>query len=226
MPTKPDEVPAYIVPELRGMAVPIASLARHPRNPKQHDFAALRESFDDYGQAKPVVAVRAYVGPGGEIEEELERPVIVAGNGWHEMMELAGCERIAAVVTTMARSKAERFLLMDNQSQQRGGIDEEVLVEMLAELQSTEQGLAGTGYTDDLLKNMLDRMSGAGKGGEFQTVDADDIEIEYQCPRCSYRWSGKPNPDKVQVRGAHSEPGEEEGDGTIRFPAQGSGIVQ
>lgn len=214
--TKPDDVPAYIVPELRALAVPTASLARWPGNPKLHDFAALRESFDDYGQAKPIVAVRAFVGESGEVEEELATPLIVAGNGWHEMMEKAGCERIAAVVTSMTRAKAERFLLMDNQSQVRGGMDQDALVEMLVGLQATDQGLAGTGFTDDLLKNMLDKMSGAGKGGEFQTIDEDDIEIEYQCPRCQYRWSGKPNPDKVQVRGARAE--REAPDGAAIFP--------
>jgi len=200
--TKPDDVPAYIVPELRGMAIPIGSIARLERdeNPKRHDLAALRESFDEYGQAKPIVAVRAYIGEDGRVAEDLDPPVIVAGNGWHEMMELAGCEQIAAVVTTMTKAKAQRFILMDNQSQQRGGYDEDVLAELLTDLQSTEQGLAGTGYTDDLLKNMLDRMSGAGgKGGEFPTVDPDDLETTYECPKCGYRWSGKPNRDKVLV---------------------------
>lgn len=58
-----------------------------------------------------------------------------------------------------------------------------------------EQGLDITGLWDEaelsvILEGAADSLVEAPK--EFQEYD-EDIETEYCCPKCNYKWSGKPN---------------------------------
>jgi len=48
-------------------------------------------------------------------------------------------------------------------------------------------------FTDDEMADIMDEAAGALAPDDFNEFD-EDIETEYCCPKCGYKWSGRPNP--------------------------------
>ena len=133
--SSPAAPPQRIAPQLQGLAVPIASVTLHPRNPRRGDVAAVTESLRRFGQQKPIV-VQAGTGD------------VVAGNHLLRAARALGWVEIAANVQAMDDAEATAFMLADNRTSDLGVYDDALLAEILAE-QATGDNLWATGYGVD-----------------------------------------------------------------------------
>lgn len=113
-----------IHPDLRHLAVPIDSLADDPRNANTHgerNLNAIAESFERFGQRKPLVVRR-------------EGRVIEAGNGAKQALMAKGWTHIAVVECDDDADTAMAYALADNQSARLSDWNFQQLGENLAEL--------------------------------------------------------------------------------------------
>jgi hypothetical protein len=172
---------SHITPELRPLAKPLDRYRGWPGNPKKHATADLRASFRDHGQLRPVLA---WLGTGPA--DPADPPIIVAGHGFVEAMTDEGVTHGAVVEAYMPYEQARRFMLGDNRWAQKGGFDDDALMEMLTRMQGEPNGLIGTGYDDDFVQDQLDRMSGA----KPKKKDGTEGEMMLTCPACGHTWSG------------------------------------
>lgn len=167
-----------IAPQLAHLALPVAQLQLHPRNPREGDVGAIVESLAAFGQQKPLVAQQRSDGP----------HIIIAGNHLYRAACELGWPEVAAVVAPMDDVTAMRFLIADNRTQERGTTNQEQLVELLAEL-AMQGALDATGYdgddVDDLLKLVEHPPDLAGLAAKYG--DGEDQLPESFWPRISLR---------------------------------------
>lgn len=122
--------------------VPLDELTEHPDNPRRGDVARIAESLAAHNQYRPIVV-------------QARTRHVLAGNHTLKAARSLGWETISAVIIDVDDDAARRILLVDNRSADLGHYDNDALLDLLAELNVTDGGLAGTGYApvdlDDLL---------------------------------------------------------------------------
>lgn len=137
----------HISEPLRVHAVPIGTLHHQEGNARLHDernLEAIKASLQQFGQQKPIVyAVRG------------RKRIVVAGNGCLAAARALGWKTIAAVPTTLEEAKARKFALADNRSSDLSTFDGELLAAELAALQAEGEDLAGLGFSDEELSELL-----------------------------------------------------------------------
>lgn len=127
-----------IRPELTGRAHPIADFHPHPRNYRHGDLVTIATSLQTNGQYRPIIVQKS-------------TGYVCAGNHTLLAARQLGWTHIAADILDLDDDDAARILAIDNAASDRAINDDQALAELLAELEQTDHGLAGTGYdTDDL----------------------------------------------------------------------------
>lgn len=140
-------MPDRIAEALQPLAVPIDSIHPDPANVRRHpeaNLTAIKASLAAYGQRKPVVANRRT----GTIE---------AGNGTWEAAKALGWDSIAVVQVDDDPLTATGFAIADNRTAELAEWDEDGLSRLLKELK-TADALGNTGFSDDDLGDLLDRL--------------------------------------------------------------------
>lgn len=97
----------YIAPDLRSLAVPIASLVADPHNAREHSteqIAEILQSVRTFGQQRAIVA---------------KDGVVRAGSGVFEAMKLGGFEFIACSATDLDEEKLDAYAIVDNRLGER-----------------------------------------------------------------------------------------------------------
>jgi len=130
--------------------VALDSLQPHPRNYRAHpeeQVEAIAASLQQFGQYRPIV-----VSSDG---------YILAGEGVWRGRQKAGCADIDAVRMPFAHDdpRAEKLLVADNELSRLAEDDDKVLAALLADIERTETGLAGTGWNDSELDALIGRMA-------------------------------------------------------------------
>lgn len=143
-------------PSLPVVSLPLDAVRRHPRNPRRGDVPAIAESLQAHGQYRPVVVQKS-------------TGFVLVGNHTHQAHEHLQRARIDAVVIDVDDVEAARIMLVDNRTSDFGTYDDGVLADLLQELPDLE----GTGYSDEDLEGILDRLIGDEGDGE-QRTDPDD----------------------------------------------------
>lgn len=155
-------------------------LTPHPRNVNQGDFGAIQESIEQNGFYGRIVANR-------------RTGHILAGNHRWQVAKSLGYDTVPVEWVDVDEEEELRILLADNRTTRLGLDDTAKLSELLAELANTPTGLSGTGYDGDDLDRIIADLAG-GDGAEAPEIfpeKNEDIETDYCCPKCGYRWSGK-----------------------------------
>lgn len=170
---------------LRPFLVAVDDLEPFPGNPRRGDVAVVVESLTRFGQTRPLLT---------------DGTKIVAGHHVRLAAIELGWSHVAAIPNEFeSDEEAGRYLLMDNRSHDRGDYELEELTAHLAALRDSADGLAGTGYEEAYLRALerdLERWrEDADPPPHFPDLDPDAIHTEYQCPSCSYEWSGNPRPN-------------------------------
>ena len=116
---------AQLNPSLASLAVPIDRLREDPQNARKHDdrnIAAIVASLQQFGQQKPVVA--------------LKDGTIIAGNGTLRAAQRLGWDKLAvAFFDSKDKARAKAYAIADNRSAELAEWDAPVLAETLKELE-------------------------------------------------------------------------------------------
>ncbi|MEV4741618.1 ParB N-terminal domain-containing protein [Streptomyces sp. NPDC049555] len=137
---------ARIPASLADLAVPLADLVAYHRNPRTGDVAAISESLATHGQYRPIVVNRGTLT--GRPNE------ILAGNHTAKAARELGWDEIAVTWLDVDDEAAAKIVIVDNRSSDLAGYDHVLLADILDELPD----LDGTGYDQDALDELLDRV--------------------------------------------------------------------
>jgi len=154
-PATPPATLDMIAPDLRPLAVPIATLSPDEQNLRQHgdrNLAAIRASLAQHGQRKPVVATSA--------------GVVVAGNGTLLAAREMGWTHLAATRYDGPPEKLRAFALQDNRTAELATWDRAALAGAIPELVDEGFTLEDLGWNDGELAALVDDGDGAGGDGK------------------------------------------------------------
>jgi len=125
--------------------VSLGELRVHPRNPNQGDVAGLAASLQEYGQWRPAVVQRS-------------TGYVLVGNTMLRAAQQLRWDRLAVHWRDCDDDTALRIALRDNRARDAASYDEEQLAELLAELEKSDAGLAGTGFDPGDLEALLESL--------------------------------------------------------------------
>jgi hypothetical protein len=130
--------------DLKHLARPIKDLKLLPGNPRRGNVDAVKRSYDQFGQRKPIVATRD--------------GTVIAGNHQLKAARELGWEQIAVVWVDDDPLTAKAFALADNRVGDLGSYDDIDLANMLREVAVEPALLESTGYDifqlEDILKTL------------------------------------------------------------------------
>jgi len=131
-----------ITADLLQLAVDITTLNVLRDNPRRGDIEAVRKSYEQFGQRKPIVARRG------------DR-VVLAGN--HQLLAARelGWPEIAVVWVDDDEATSNAFVLADNRTADLGTYDDELLSALLQSFDMDSDLFAATGYVEDDLTDLL-----------------------------------------------------------------------
>lgn len=129
------------------LMVPIGTVQQHPDNPNNGDLDALIESIkvNGFNTAITVDSTTGY---------------ILAGNHRWQALHALGADQIPVIWVENPPDGGRRYLVADNQTGKLAVMDDAMLVDILQDLQQTDQGLIGTGFDDEKLNQMLMDLAG------------------------------------------------------------------
>jgi ParB-like chromosome segregation protein Spo0J len=122
--------------------VALSALSLHPRNVNQGDIGAIHESVDVNGFYGAIVAQRS-------------TGHVLAGNHRLKTAQQAGANEIPVIWVDVDDAEALRILLADNRTTRLGQDNTADLAELLTEILADAGTLAGTGYDEDALDELL-----------------------------------------------------------------------
>lgn len=134
-----------IAEQLRPLAVPVEKLIYDPDNARKHPEAnmrALKTSLNQYGQVKPVVALK-------------DMGVVLAGNGTLQAARELGWTHLAVVYVQMDETEARGFAIADNRTAELAEWDFQKLAESLRVLQDQLVDLEQHGWSAHHLEPLL-----------------------------------------------------------------------
>jgi hypothetical protein len=142
----PDELPEVLAKQIR--MVPVDLLIPWPGNPRRGDVDVVRESIRQNGYFVPIIA-------------QTSSSRIIAGHTRLEAAIAEGLPRVPVIWLDVDDATAMRMLLVENRANDVATNDDTALLTMLREIFETEQGLIGTGFTDDAMDVLVARVEGA-----------------------------------------------------------------
>lgn len=175
---------------------PLERIKPYPNNPRTHPPAQidlLSRLLKKHGPDQPIV-----------VDED---GVILKGHG-RRLAAINAEMKTFPVFVREGLSEEEKIALRigDNQVALLSGWDSGLLKLEIQQLQTADYQIDLLGFGDAQLVTFL---SGAQAPAEFGVHDERTMQTEFRCPRCSYMWSGNPNPlghtgphedDSVQMR--------------------------
>lgn len=167
-------MPARFAQSLVPLLEPIGTVEQHPDNPRNGDIDKIVESIQVNGFLAPIVAQRS-------------TGYILAGNHRLQALHALGETRVPVVWADVDDEQALRYLIADNATSDAAQNDLSQLTALLAQLQDTESGLAGTAIDETEFHNLLLELAdeGALDDGGFGGIHANGIHqvvIEFDNP--------------------------------------------
>lgn len=198
---------------------PLEDLAGADRNPKAHALADISNSIRLHGFTVPVLRdERTEQLVAGHGRLEALRRIRNENHPAPEGIEVRGSEWLVPVIRgwgSLDDRHAEALLVADNKLTETGGWENRGLAELLEDISDYSSDLlSSTGFRPDDLDKLIsdvnrgDATDPAGSRldgedaddddeddptapGEFPSYDDETIATDFQCPKCSYAWSGK-----------------------------------
>lgn len=157
-----------IQPQLQDMAVPVEKLHTMPGNPRRGDVDAVARSYSEFGQRKPIVALRD--------------GTVIDGN--HQLMaaKQLGWKEIAVVYVDDDDLRAKAYALAANRTSDLGHYDDIDLAAMLKDVAADSDLLAATGYEHIDLDALLSGASPLG-GSDEDDDGANRYTTEINVPQ-------------------------------------------
>lgn len=128
------------------------SIEPHPDNPNEGDVGAIAESVDEVGFVDPIVV-------------QLSSRRILSGEHRWLTLKALGETTGPMIFIDVDDATALRYLIGANEiARRRSRIDDDAVSKLLVDLQQSGGGVRGTGYDDDDVDALLNRISGAHEG--------------------------------------------------------------
>lgn len=149
-------------------------LREHPKNPNKGDVSTIDESIDENGWYGAVIAQRS-------------TGYILAGNHSYRTAKEKGAIEIPVIWKDVDDDTATKIMLVDNESTRKGEVDETMVEELLAGLESVGAGLKGTGYVLASAQERIEQVGDsnstarASENGD-EPLDPDDIPDDVHTP--------------------------------------------
>ncbi len=163
--------------------VPLEKLVPNPRNPNQHpqsQVALLAKVIGHQGWRSPVVV-------------STRSGFIVAGHGRYEAAKALGLSVVPVDYQDFATEADEwAHLIADNRLAELAEADDAALRSLLGELKATDLDMDLSGFDATALQGLLSGGAEPEPPADFPAVD-ENVPTEFQCPRCAFKWSGKPS---------------------------------
>jgi hypothetical protein len=160
-----------IVQGLKPLAVPLSSLTLLENNPRKGDVDVIMQSYERFGQRKPVVALKTGVDKKGN-------PVgtVLAGNHQFMAVKRMGWDEIACVFVEDDDQTASAYAIADNRVGLVGEWDVEKLLDALTTFD--DELLTATGFDEDDIDDLSAELEEIGmpelpKADPGRKVDAD-----------------------------------------------------
>lgn len=153
-----DDVPEILTDEVQ--RVPIDKVREHPSNPRDGDVGEIQRSIRENGFYGALV-----------VQESSGK--ILAGNHRFLAAEAEGLDEIPVIYVDVGDEEALQILLADNRTSDIAGYHEDQLADLLQHLESTPDGLEGTGYMGDDLDDLLDDL------GRIPGTDNSELSEKY-----------------------------------------------
>ena len=131
-----------IAPQIADLATPISELKPYPLNPRRGNTAAIVESLEHHGQYRPIVVNQ-------------RTSEVLAGNHTLAAAKQLGWTQIAATFVDVDADQAARIVLVDNRANDLAAYDEPAVAELLKSVPT----LAGTGWQESELDDLIDRLA-------------------------------------------------------------------
>lgn len=165
---------------------PIAKIIPYEHNPRTHPAAQvelLATLIEKYGPDQPIVVD--------------EKGVILKGHG-RRLAVLNTNRKTFPVIQRFGLTEEDKaaMRIADNQVALLSGWDSELVGFEIKRLQRMNFDMKLLGFGEAQLVQFTTQ-PGPPAGG-FQAF-GEDIPTEYRCPKCSYSWSGQPNPGAVKT---------------------------
>lgn len=138
--------------------VAIGDLSCHPDNPRRGDVEAIRASISANGFYGALVVQRS-------------SGYILAGNHRFMAAQAEGLNKVPVIYVDASDEDAKAILVGDNRLSDLAENDPALLAALLQAIQAREQGLTGTGYSDDDLAELL----AAGINGNEGLAGEDEV---------------------------------------------------
>jgi ParB-like chromosome segregation protein Spo0J len=159
--------------------VDTGSVQPHPDNPRVGDTDKIAESIEATGFFGAIVVHKATRN-------------ILAGNHRWQAARRQRIKKLPAILLDCDDDTARRVLLADNQYAELATWDDEALIKLLNDLAVTPDALAGTGFTDDDLANIIARANPDLPDGFKELTPKDDQDDEValvECPECGHEFA-------------------------------------
>ena len=164
----------------------ISELIPNVRNPRRHpdkQIEQLKQSVDVYGFSK------------GSVVIQKDTNKVLAGHGILTALKDKGFTEVDVIEADLTDDLAQAFLIADNRLGETSEWDIGNLDELLKELASKGIPADYMGFEQKELNELLRGLGNQIESPEdFKEYD-EEIDTEYECPKCHYKWSGKPNSD-------------------------------
>lgn len=121
--------------QVRQLLVPIDSVEPHDQNPNEGDVDAIVESIQVNGFHGVIVAQKS------------TRKIIVGNHRWYALKQI-GAVQAPVMFVDKDDEESVRAMLADNRTSELSHRNPEDLSALLSQLQDTQLGLLGTGYTE------------------------------------------------------------------------------
>ncbi len=165
----------------------LSELKEHPSNPNSHSDLQIKE-------IRHLIKTHGYYAVTITIQKSTN--TIIKGHGVREALIAEGYDKALVNVIDCDDTQALAILVADNKIATKSLIDDSALSKVIAGLSELNVPALDFGFNSDDLDELAGRIAGKQKEPpeDFNEYD-EDIEVEYECPKCHYKWSGKPNSD-------------------------------
>lgn len=172
---------------LEVQSVPLDSIHEDPANARKHDpknLTAIRASLLQFGQVEPLIVQK-------------DSGKVIGGNGRLTVLRELGEETAQVVYVEVNDVQAAALGIALNRSAELADWDQEALARTLDALKNELPDLPVAELSfDDLINSIapaadVEIPEEPEAPEDFKEYD-EDIPTEFCCPKCAYRWSGKP----------------------------------
>lgn len=149
-----------------------SQIEQHPENPRNGDIDEIRNSI-------------RYHGFYGHLGVQLSSNFIIIGNHRYEAGVLEGMSEFPVIYLDVDDDEALRIMLNDNRSSDVAGYHDDHLLRLLKDTQNTAASLAGTGFDDEHLRQLMNKEMKDHPNLEEPTT----TKFVTTCPNCGHEFT-------------------------------------